>query len=395
MGHIQKRVLQGQTSWRARYLTPSGAERSKSFSRKIDAERFLTSLEAAKHTGTFVDPSLAKVTVASWAKTWLGGQAHLKASTYARYRGIVVNHIDPTWGHVELGKVTHADVQTWVTTLSRGQSAGSVRKIHRVLSLILGLAVKDGRLARNVAAGIRLPAATTGEKRYLSHREVAALAREIATPHGQSKFVPAAERDDSNGRLVTLFLAYTGVRWGEMAALRVGLLDLSRGRAVIAQSVTPVQGIGLVWGTPKNKKRREVPIPAFLVRELEQHITNKAQSDLVFRGTRGGEVMRVSTFRRRFALAGATIGYPGLHPHELRHTAASLAIAAGADVKVVQEMLGHATATMTMDTYGHLFKNRLDTVAAAMDAARSAELADVDDRAPNQSGGGDENDEGL
>ncbi|OLT25900.1 integrase [Nocardiopsis sp. CNR-923] len=65
----------------------------------------------------------------------------------------------------------------------------------------------------------------------------------------------------------------------------------------------------------------------------------------------------------------------GLTPHKLRHTAASLAIAAGADVKVVQAMLGHATATMTLDRYGHLFPDRLDEVAEAMDAARSRVLA--------------------
>ena len=80
-------------------------------------------------------------------------------------------------------------------------------------------------------------------------------------------------------------------------------------------------------------------------------------------------------FRRAaFDEAAAAIGLPGLHPHELRHSAASLAIAAGADVKVVQQMLGHASAAMTLDRYGHLFGDRLDQVAAAMDAARAADV---------------------
>ena len=79
--------------------------------------------------------------------------------------------------------------------------------------------------------------------------------------------------------------------------------------------------------------------------------------------------LRVSTFRTAFDEAAASaIGVPGLHPHQLRHTAASLAIASGADVKVVQQMLGHASATMTLDTYGHLFEDRLDEVGDAMDA---------------------------
>jgi len=72
-----------------------------------------------------------------------------------------------------------------------------------------------------------------------------------------------------------------------------------------------------------------------------------------------------------FHLAAEAIGIPELHPHELRHTAASLAIASGADVKVVQRMLGHSSAAMTMDGYGHLFSDRLDEVADALDNARS------------------------
>ncbi len=86
--------------------------------------------------------------------------------------------------------------------------------------------------------------------------------------------------------------------------------------------------------------------------------------------------MRSRTFQRAvFDQASAAVGLEGLTPHALRHTAASLAIAAGADVKVVQQMLGHKSATMTLDLYGHLFPDRLDTVADAMDAARAAALA--------------------
>jgi len=104
-------------------------------------------------------------------------------------------------------------------------------------------------------------------------------------------------------------------------------------------------------------------------------VNGREPDDLVFGGIRNDKPLRVSTFRSAFSAAAASIGVPDLHPHELRHTAASLAIASGADVKVVQKMLGHASATMTLDTYGHLFEDRLDEVAAAMDAARGAERA--------------------
>jgi integrase len=95
----------------------------------------------------------------------------------------------------------------------------------------------------------------------------------------------------------------------------------------------------------------------------------------VFTGERGG-VLRAQVFQRAaFTAAAEAIGVPGLHPHELRHTAASLAIAAGANVKVVQTMLGHKSATMTLDLYGHLFPDQLDEVADALDSARAAAVA--------------------
>lgn len=208
--------------------------------------------------------------------------------------------------------------------------------------------------------------------RYLTHDQVDDLATATGYPADPSKHSSLDTRTNETYRLVVLFLAYTGVRFGEMAALRVARLDLRRSRAVIVESVTPVQGQGLVWGSTKTHQRREVPIPRFLTAELSEHVMGKQPDDLVFVGIRNGQPLRVSTFRTAFSAAARTIGVPDLHPHQLRHTAASLAIASGADVKVVQQMLGHSSATMTLDTYGHLFEDRLDEVAFAMDAAREA-----------------------
>ena len=171
------------------------------------------------------------------------------------------------------------------------------------------------------------------------------------------------------------FLAYTGVRFGELAALRVVGLDLLRRRATVAESVTAVNGV-LTWGTPKGHEHRDVPIPRFLVEELAAYVAGRGPDRLVFEAPHGG-VLRASNFRRDvFGPAARTAGFEGLVPHELRHTAASLAIASGADVKVVQQMLGHKSATMTLDLYGHLFPDRLDEVADALDAAaRAARVA--------------------
>ena len=372
MASIEKRSRDGRTAWRAHYRTPAGAQRNKTFSRKIDAERFLAGVEHSKATGGYVDPALAKVTVGDWTDGWLAGQAHVKPSTFARYQGIVRKHIHPRWGAVKLANVSHADVQTWVTALSRQYSPATVQKVHNVLSLVLEMAVKDGRLSRNVAQGVNLPRVAKQEHLYLTHEQVEALANECGFPTDPSRHATYDTRTNAMYRLVVLFLAYTGVRFGEMAALKVARLDLRRSRAMIAESVTPIAGQGLVWGTPKTHQRREVPIPNFLVAELREHVAGKRPDQLVFASIRTGQPLRVSTFRQTFGIAASAIGLPELHPHQLRHTAASLAIASGADVKVVQQMLGHSSATMTLDTYGHLFGDRLDEVAAAMDAARAA-----------------------
>ena len=183
MASIEKRTRSdGRSSWRARYRTPSGAQRSKAFDRKVDAERFLATVESTKAAGSFVDPSRAKLTVAEWARRWLAGQSHLKATTHDRYQGAIRKHIEPTWKNVPLSNVRHGDIQAWVAELAKTQSPASVRKIHRVLSLILDTAVEDGRLARNPAARVRLPRPTKHEKRYLTHTQVDALAHATGYP---------------------------------------------------------------------------------------------------------------------------------------------------------------------------------------------------------------------
>jgi integrase len=173
---------------------------------------------------------------------------------------------------------------------------------------------------------------------------------------------------------MVLFLAYTGLRWGEMAALRVRQVDFLRRRVLVAESVTPLSGV-MTFGSAKGLERRGVPLPRFLIEDLSRHVAGRKPDDLVFIGGRGA-VMRSQTFQRAaLTEAAAELGIPGFHPHELRHTAASLAIASGADIKIVQQMLGHKSATMTLDQYGHLLGDRLDVVVDAMGAARTSALA--------------------
>jgi integrase len=347
-------------SWRARYRDAAGREHARHFARKIDAARWLDEVTAAVVRGDYVDPKLGRVTVADWSARWIATKANLKPSTRARYSGILSSHILPTWGPVRLVDVTHADVQAWVSRLvASGLSPASVHKIHRVLSMVLSLAVKDGRIAKNPSADLALPRVARAEKRYLTVEQVAHLT-EAAGP----------------GRLAILVLAYTGIRWGELAALRVSRVDLMRRRMHIAESVTEVDGGKLDWGMPKSHERRWVPVPRFLIEPLSRQVAGKSRDDLVFTGAKGA-VLRVRTARRSwFDQAVRSSGVPrGFHPHELRHTAASLAVSAGANVKAGQRMLGHATASMTLDVYADLFDDDLEAVADRLDAvARSADF---------------------
>jgi integrase len=155
----------------------------------------------------------------------------------------------------------------------------------------------------------------------------------------------------------------------------VGRLDLMRRRPEIVYTAIELGG-EMTYGTPKTHQRRSVPIPRMLVDRLAELVAGKAPGDLVFTSPRG-EVMRNHNFRSRvFAPAAVAIGVPGLTPHDLRHTAASLAVQAGANVKAVQSMLGHASAAMTLDVYAGLFGDDLDAVADRLDEAAVRARAD-------------------
>jgi integrase len=359
---IRKRVRNGKVSWLARHYDPDGRRVSRTFPRQIDAVRWATGIENSKLTGTYTDPGRGRMKTADFADEWLKAQSHLKPSTRVKYEGILDKHVRPRFGTTPLAKITHTDVTEWVGGLSH-LAPGSVRYIHRVLYLIMELAVRDGRIVKNPAAGVRLPKLPKAAKNYLTRDQVWRLADAAAA-------YPIPEVG-AQYRALILLLAFTGLRWSEAAGLKVKRLDLLRRRVVVAEALGEVQG-RLVWGTPKNHQAREVSMPAFLVDELAQVVAGKGQDDLVFTTWRGRPLRNLNFRRDVFDKAASDAGLAGVTPHELRHTAASLAVSAGADVKAVQEMLGHASATLTLDTYTHLFNDRLQGVADRLDEAHRA-----------------------
>lgn len=346
-------------AWRARYRDKRGKEHARHFARKIDAQGWLDEITTSTLTGTYVDPGRSKRTVEAVAASWLKSKLDSKASTAARNRGIVDGHILPKWRGTKVGQIEQGDVQDWVSDLAQTSlKPRTVRKIYFAFNGIMQQAIIEKAMAVNPCAGVKLPAASKVSRRYLTAVQVEAL---------------AAAADE--GSSVVFTLAYTGLRWGELAALKVGNVDLLRGRLVIEQSVTEVDGV-LDWTTPKDHQRRTVPIPAFLKVTLKGIVEGRAADDLLFPAPRGG-VLRVRAARRSwFDLAAAEAGAPGLNPSELRHTAASLAVHAGAHVLAVQRMLGHEKASMTLDTYSDLFDGDLDLVAEKLGEVRAKGTAD-------------------
>ena len=219
-------------------------------------------------------------------------------------------------------------------------------RAYGVLASILDVAVADRRIHSNPARGVKLPRKVSREHRYLTHEQVSELA------------IAAGEK----GTLV-LLLAYCGLRWGEAAGLRVKDVDLVRRRLLIAQNAVEVG---------ERHPRRDAEDPQAPLGALPAD----PRAD-VRRGVRGQEARstcsssmsaaRTCTARRP-ARAGSggrppRSGLEGLTPHDLRHTAASLAVQSGANVKAVQRMLGHSSAAMTLDVYADLFDDDLDLVA--------------------------------
>lgn len=346
--------------WRARHVDDDGHEHTKRFARKLDAQAWLDEQTAAKVSGRFVANSRSRITISELAESWIGTKTERKPKTVAGYRSLLDTLVLPRWGSTSVGEVKHEQVQAWITEMrskgvrneSKGLSASRVIQAYQVLNGVLKYAVRLQRIAVNPADGIELPSKTITERVFLSHRQVDQLVSDM------EQWAP-----------LTLFLAYTGLRWGEATALRARNVDLARGRVQVTESVTRV-GKDKIAGPPKTHAHRSVPMPDFVTEIVEEEMRGLDDDELVFGHPAGGyltvEVYR-STFDKHRPDARMT-------PHDLRHTAASLAIQAGANVKAVQRMLGHATATMTLDRYGHLFDDDLDVLAKHLSEARAYSL---------------------
>jgi integrase len=367
---VQSAAHSKGSRWRARYVDDHGREHEKNFGRRIDAQNWLNKQVSDQVTGTWTDPALSGVTFGAMAERWLSTKATRSAKTVAGYSSLLETVVLPRWKDVPLRDIRFDDLQVWTTGLSvdgsvrfegKGLSASRVRQAHQLVGAVLKFGVKAKHLTVNPADGIELPRLPETEQRYLTHEQLHRVAV-------------------ASGRLRTLIfvLGYCGLRFGEAAALQVADVDVTARRIRVRRSVTYVRKTGLVEGPTKNHTARTVPVPAFAARLLETEIADRDRGALVFESTRGGGYLTLGQARYAFTKAATVVGgIDGVRVHDLRHTCASLAISAGANVKVVQKLLGHKSAVLTLDKYGHLFPDDLSAVADALDAAAQTAAGDL------------------
>lgn len=384
MANVTSYETKAGTRYEVRYRLPNGSTtRKRGFTTKRDARAFMHTTEVSKSTGAFVATSAGRITVETLAEAWKRGQDTKAAKTRQSNLNAYGHDVLPRWGTTPVGKIKRSHVQAWVSDMISAETGvATIERALGVLRQILDLAVADGNLAANPAADVSAPKRTHKSRGYLSHAQV----QELATEAGD------------RGHDVILFLAYTGLRIGEAAGLRARDVDLSRRRVTVERAVTEVGAAK--FKAPKSHERRTVPYPEFLDAIMAARVRGKGLDAPLFT-SEAGTVLTPGNWRNR-TLAPAvetvvervakvraeeaaeaedghptTDEFPVITTHDLRHTAASLAISAGANVKAVQRMLGHAKASMTLDTYADLFPDDLEQVATKLSAQRAEALERV------------------
>ncbi|MCF2526756.1 tyrosine-type recombinase/integrase [Yinghuangia soli] len=357
--------------WRVRWYDLDGKGKGRVFAKKPDAEDYVHTIETRLRDGSYRDRSASKMLFGELADEWLKSRSTLKRSSRGRYAHSLKLYVLPRWESMQLSAIRREDIAAWSAELGasggkNGKPLGpsSVKGARIVFGMVMKWAVETNRLAFNPAAGLALPRPAPADHVYLDHAQVAALA-EAAGEYAE----------------LILMASYTGMRWGEVSALQVRRVDLDTRRAHVVTAFAEDNG-ELYEDTPKSWARRKVPLPRFLVERMRPRLATMKKTDLLFTAPGGGS-LRLHNFRPRVfdpAVKAAGLDELGVHPHVLKHTAASLAIAAGADIKTLQTMLGHKSATLTLDTYGHLMDDRLDDVADRLEAEREKALKKTEER---------------
>ena len=380
--------------WATRWYEEDGGVRrvrQQSFKKRSDAESFEAELEDDIRTGRYVDPSHRERPFDEVATIWLGSKNRLKGSSFRRYDRELRNYVLPKWAGVQIGAIRREHIDEWVKELMAGTAPHSYKArgkrtveakvkamrplaptyVQHIVGLTFGgtirYAVAEGWLARDPLQNVELPRDEREQEGLptLTYQEVETLATAASGVTGRP----------GDAALVRL-LAYCGPRIGEATALKVGDLDLTVGRAKINRTWTIDREGKRKTGPPKTWESREIPLPGFLVEELETLVTDMDEDDWVFQSARGEAINDRNWYNRIWKKIRDGQGLDaGFTIHDLRHVAATLSIAAGADVKLVQQMLGHKDATETLNTYAALWPDKIAEVVDLVEERRAQALA--------------------
>jgi len=363
MAHI-RRHPKSPDRWQVRYIDPQGKERSKNFARKVDAEKYLHTVEVQKIRGEWTDPAAGKTRFSEWASQVEATRPNRRDSTRARDSSYLRNLILPTFEDAELGAVQPSEIRAWIADLQdQGYAPATIGKAYQLLSRAFRVAVADGLIARTPCREIKLPKDDRDEKRFLTASEAEHLADAI----------------DRRYRAMILTGTYTGLRFGELAALRTNDLDMLRRTLRVDEQLSRQGSWKMVAGPLKSKKAyRTIGIPAFLCDELAIHLTEyPAESDLVFSHAEGGP-LDYNRFRRRHwnPAVEASVGSP-CTPHDLRHTHVAMLISENQSPRYIADRLGHESTRTVLDVYGHLYEGIDEAAMEGLDRVRSQAVANA------------------
>jgi integrase len=353
MGFIEKRP--GEAGYRARFRDPLGEQRSKTFARKADAQRFLYEMETDKARGTWIDPRGAEMPLATWAEEFLRLCRRLSPTTLETYRRDLGKYVLPRFGAYRLGSIPADEIENWLNDeIDAGIAPSSAHRHYRTLRRMLQVAVDKQKILVNPCTRVQPP--------RVPKREMAFL--------GWDDAISLAEAHNGRYRALIYVAVDSGMRWSELVGLRRSKVDTVNCKIRVIDQLVRLANGSFLRKEPKTAAAvRSITISPFTAGVLSGHmdmITRTAPDALVFTNGAGNPLSAASFLSNHFARAQERAGI-ACRFHDLRHTSVALAIAAGAHPKAIQSRMGHSSINVTLDRYGHLFPELDEAIAEAFD----------------------------
>ena len=353
--------------WEAR-ATVGGKRRSFYGDRQSDVVKAMRAALKASDDGAYFEPT--RLTVGEWLDTWLKEYAapSLKTLSLSTYESRTRTHIKPALGKLKLSELNATHIQTLYNNLTRreGLSPKTIKNVHGILHKAISQAVKLRYIPYNPADACELPRMEKHEIKPLTETEIAVFLQEIA----------------EGERLRDLFIVtlFTGMREGEVCGLPWDAINFRDGTITVKQQLQKgkEKGSGHFLSTTKNDKSRIITAAPYVMDVLKQVYNQQIQErytagmawsnpwNLVFTDPLGNFIPP-QTVLKHFKAVSARIGRPDARFHDLRHTYAVVSLQEGDDVKTVQQNLGHATASFTLDVYGHVSEKMKQESARRME----------------------------